>query len=745
MEPSYAALPGLPPLLLHGYLLPQVKTLSLLVPRPALPLRLDKFLAANVHGLSRKQAQALIDAGQVRVGGRRQKRSATKLQPGQTVELDYRPTGTNTPEALGPDRLLASGPGWIAINKPAGLPSHRPSADIPGVPELIAKSRVAASQVSGESAPTELTPVHRLDRETSGLLLLAGPASTRAQLSALFAERRVTKHYRCVVSPPPRGTRGLAEGPKMSAEWTLLGLSQDGLRAELEVQPREGRTHQVRLLMASMGCPIVGDLEHGHPVPGGAARMALHCLRMSWEDTVIEAPLPEGWEDLLDPSTFSTPEVPGAARLKSHRPTPVEATEGPLPERRARSKGKLRQLQVSSATARILQAGHPWVIRDRDTGNLGMFQRGDLAQLVDPRGRAVAVALVEPGSSVCARVVSNQPDAQPDAASWERRAGAALARRSKTIREARTNAYRLVHGEADGLPGLFVDRWGDTLVATRTTPMADLFRPLYPLLLERSATKALWEQDHFDDLRSGGDAPRSARRCGRWAVAEREALRWVVRESDLQYFVEPTAGLTHGLYTDQRRNRDFLRALIEEDPEAGAHVGNLFAHTAAFSVACAAAGAERVVSVDLAQRYCEWAAQNLSLNGLNTTQHPVVVAGALEWLSSASGLSGVILDPPAHARSKKSRGADWNARRDYRTLVAAAATSLRPGGWLLCCINLKGLKRDWLRREVEAGLRQAGKVLGTPPELAPPSPDHPRRKGFPEGRPFHGLFVRTRE
>ena len=64
-----------------------------------------------------------------------------------------------------------------------------------------------------------------------------------------------------------------------------------------------------------------------------------------------------------------------------------------------------------------------------------------------------------------------------------------------------------------------------------------------------------------------------------------------------------------GLYTDQRRNRDFLRALIEERPSDGSHIGNLFA-TAAFSVACAAAGAERVVSVDLAQRYCEWAAQD---------------------------------------------------------------------------------------------------------------------------------------
>jgi 23S rRNA (cytosine1962-C5)-methyltransferase len=456
--------------------------------------------------------------------------------------------------------------------------------------------------------------------------------------------------------------------------------------------------------------------------------MALHCERMAWPNQTLSCPPPDGWEALLEPAQTKTPLPQPAARKK---------------DRRRPHSPKLRTLQVSSATARILRAGHPWVIRDGDTGDLGLFKRGDLAELVDPHQVPVATALIEPRASVCARVVASSDEHFPSEAPWESRALRAASRRARTIASADTDAYRVVHGEADGLPGLFIDRWGDVLVATRTTPLADSFRSVYPAILKETACTALWEQDHFEDLRSRGSAPSSASREGRWAIGSRSIDRWTVLECGLRYLVEPTAGLTHGLYTDQRTNREMLRRLIEDEPSTGSYVANLFSHTAAFSVACAAAGASKVVSVDLARRYSEWAAQNLALNGLSTSDHPVVAEGAMEWLRGAEGLSGVIIDPPGHARSKKATGMDWNARRDYRALVTAAAAALRPGGWLLCCLNLKGLKRDWLRREVEKGMQTANKKVSGSIAIAPPSPDHPRRKGFPEGRAFHGLFVRT--
>lgn len=718
-----------------------MRTVSLIVPTPADPPRLDRFLAGCVLGLSRKQAKGLIDAGQVRLNGRTVRKAATSLHPGQQVEIDYRPSMLALPLKIGRDRLLHTGPNWFAINKPPGVPSHRAGEEVPGVPELL------------EAIPGHETaaPVHRLDRETSGVLVLATSKEARAALSELFATRAIEKTYRAVVSPPPKGDSGRVDGPgDMTLRWQRLRGSEDGTRAELAVFPEQGRTHQIRIQLAHLGSPIVGDMEHGQPLPGGSPRMALHCERLSWADVTLACPPPEAWGSLLDPVL-----LPPSARKTTGRPVAQDRNHHHPPnlgevkqvtssgDRRRSKSSRHRNLAVSAATARIVRAGHPWVIRDGDTGDLGLFKCGDLAELVDPRGLAVATALIDPSSAVCARVVGMPDDRPLSEAPWLKRALAAASKRARNVASADTDAYRVIHGEADGLPGLFVDRWGDVLVATRTTPLADLFSSTYPALLEATQCTALWEQDHFEDLRSRGAAPGDASRGGRWVVGSRDVLRWTVRESGLRYYAEPTAGLTHGLYTDQRSNRTLLRRLIEADPSAGESVANLFSHTAAFSVACAVAGAKQVTSVDLARRYSEWASQNLRLNGLDPADHPVVAEGAMEWLGRTRGLSGVILDPPAHARSKTSRAMDWNARRDYRGLVAAAANSLGPRGWLLCCINLKGLKRDWLSREVNAGLKMAKKRPEGSLTLAPPSPDHPRRKGFPEGRPFHGLLVRT--
>jgi len=707
-----------------------------MVPSPPDPPRLDRFLAACVIGLSRKQAKGLIDAGQVRLGGRTVRKASTALQAGQTVEVDYRPSMLASSVAIGKDRLLARGPQWFAIAKPEGVPSHRSGEDVPGVADLL----------EGIPDRAGAAPVHRLDRETSGVLLLGTTKESRASLSNLFATRTVEKTYRAVVSPPPQGTDGTLCGPgDMELRWTLLRTSEDGRRAELAVFPNEGRTHQIRIQLAHISCPIVGDMEHGKPLPGGSPRMALHCERLAWQDTAVTSPPPAGWEVLLEPTTAAASLLSPTQHSKSARSGQPDggADHRANDDRRRSRKAAHRTLKVSAATARILRAGHPWVIRDGDTGDLGLFKRGDLALLVDPRGEPVATALIEPTAPICARVVAGAADRPLPPDPWVSRALTADAKRRRNVASADTNAYRVIHGEADGLPGLFVDRWGDVLVATRTTPLAEVFTPTYSALLEATGCSALWEQDHFSDLRAKGATPDSGSREGRWVIGRVDQERWTVLESGLRYYVEPTAGLTHGLYTDQRTNRDLLRQVIEAEPEAGETVANLFSHTAAFSVACAVAGSAQVFSIDLAHRYSEWATQNLALNGLDPASHPVVAEGAMEWLARTKGLSGVILDPPAHARSKTSGAMDWNARRDYRALVTAAANSLRPGGWLLCCVNLKGLKRDWLTREVEAGLKETGKRADGRPALAPPSPDHPRRKGFPEGRPFHGLFVRT--
>jgi len=607
--------------------------------------------------------------------------------------------------------VIARGDGWWAIDKPPGLPSHRTDEGGVAAPERLAELTGVAAQ-----------PVHRLDRETSGVLVLAVGDAVGA-LSSRFEAREVSKTYVAIVRPAPEADATLAdEDADMHASLRVLRRSADATRAEVEVRPREGRTHQVRRLLAGAGTPILGDLEYGRPPPGGAPRMALHCLALSWDDVAIEAHRPVGWDGLLDPVA-----------------EPARAPSRPPREPRERRTSKRSTLRVSRATARILRSGHPWVVRDRDTGRLDRLEPGELVELEDPAGRWVATAVADPKREVCARVVSSRPDSKLDEEAWRRRAERAVSRRSALLTDERTDAFRLIHGEADGLPGLFVDRWGPVLVATRTTEATATFAaPVYAAVSERLPGLPLYEKDHLTDLRSRTDAASGDDLAGRWIRGGHDGDVHV-REAGLELVASPFGGLTTGFYPDQRANRALLAGLPDLP---GAEVANLFAHTGAFSVAVAAAGAGRVHSVDLSRRYLDLAAANLRRNGLGPERHPLVAEDAVRWLVAGDApLDGVILDPPVFAQGR-GRGRGFSARGDYRALVAAAARRLRPGGWLLCCRNLRSERKGKLRTEVEAGIRDAG---GRPAEVrrAGPSPDFPVLKGFPEGTSFHGVFARV--
>jgi 23S rRNA (cytosine1962-C5)-methyltransferase len=516
------------------------------------------------------------------------------------------------------------------------------------------------------------------------------------------------------------------------------------------VVPRQGRTHQIRLQLAAAGWPIVGDLEHGRPLPGGAPRMALHCAELRWDDERVACPPPPGWDALLEGPRSEA--APGSSeRAPGGRPErPAKAAKGrEAAAAGAAATGTRRALVVSRATARILGAGHPWVIADADTGPVDRLRAGEVVDLVDkgkPAARGfLAMAIVDPGAPVCARVVSTRRLRVLDDAGWRARAERALDARRALLEDPGTDALRLVHGEADGLPGIWVDRWGDCLVATRTARCSQAFwGPLVAVLAQRFPGVPLYQKDHWTDLRAadgaGGDAL-----PGRWitppaAGHPAASGSWVVREAGARFEVQPTGGLTMGLYPDQRSNRRLLAERVAG--RQGLVAGNLFAHTGAFSVALALAGVARVYNVDLSPNYLGAYRTNLALNGLAEADHPAVSADAVRWLQSAPPLDVVVLDPPAFARDR-GRGKGWNAQRDYAALVEAAARALatvEPGGLMLCCHNLRRAKKGWLRRQIDAGLARAGRKL-VACEPAGPAPDFPTLKGFPEGHTFRGLLV----
>jgi 23S rRNA (cytosine1962-C5)-methyltransferase len=369
----------------------------------------------------------------------------------------------------------------------------------------------------------------------------------------------------------------------------------------------------------------------------------------------------------------------------------------------------VKTLQIGRESIGFVERGHPWIRPDRWTRGLDRLRAGELVKLIDERGAAVATALADPAAPVCARVV---PDGWTPAAAvakaWERRAALHA--------DPATDCYRVVHGEADALPGLRVERYGNVLsVVVTAACCAPWLDQALAALAKAMPQAAIVVHDHLTDLRQGGVRSR------RWPEAALDAEAVVAgRELGVVYPLRPFAGIASGLYVDQRANRAWLRGRA-----SGARVLNLFAYTGAFSLSLLAAGATEATDVDLSQPALARAGEAAASNGLSG--HRTVRQDARGFCAGDDAFYDlVIIDPPTSAQG----GQGWVARRDYPELLQLAWARVAPGGLLLATSNAIG--KPFPLREALAAACRGGKSLATP-QLGP---DILQRKGFPEGRPF---------
>lgn len=386
----------------------------------------------------------------------------------------------------------------------------------------------------------------------------------------------------------------------------------------------------------------------------------------------------------------------------------------------------MRTLTVSRATAGFLGRGHPWVRPDRFTRGLEQLRCGEPVTLVDQQGRRLASALADPGAGVCARVYAWQPDqpfapAQALLGAWQRR-GALHADPS-------TTCYRVVHGEADGLPGVRIERYGELLVVLLTTAAAAVHADALAAAAQALLPEArVLVRLHREDLRRANVEDRP---WGGWRIDPQAVL--TATELDVRYPLRPFAGLATGLYVDQRGTRLALRAQA-----AGARVLNLFAYTGAFSLALLRAGAQAALDVDRSGPALARAREAAVLNGVHERHRTVqddcrVVLSQLAKAGERFDL--VICDPPTAAQG----GEGWVLTRDYPALLTQAWAVVEPGGLLVTCANT--LHRPVpLAAWVEAAVGREGIAVAPPPWQI----DLPQRQGFPEGRPYQLVLRRRR-
>ncbi len=388
----------------------------------------------------------------------------------------------------------------------------------------------------------------------------------------------------------------------------------------------------------------------------------------------------------------------------------------------------MRRCKVGPETVRMLELGHPWVIADKYTRQWPQGECGQLIALTDQRGVQLATALFDPKDRIVARVLAAGPlQLTTDWLAAKFRAADRLRQQHGQLEE--TNAYRLVNGEGDGLPGLTVDRYGEYLMVQLYTPAWDPYLPLLQNALQQVFQPAgIYRKLRPQETRAL-EAKSRSKDYSQLIAGSAAPVPLQVLENGLNYLVDLREGLNTGLFPDQRRNRRELMARA-----AGQRVLNLFAFTGAFSVAAAAAGAKQVTSIDVSQKYLDIARENFACNRLNPKRHEFIVGdvfAALKQLREQQRRFDIILfDPPSFSTTKKSR---FSTQGGTSKLVEATLPLLESGGLLISSSNHQKVSLEEYLKELRRGALQVGRELRTIFTSGQPE-DFPCPVSFPEGR-----------
>jgi len=656
------------------------------------------------EGTEAQRRQVFEDA-QFTMDGRITRNPERSLDTGAEIVVEV-PVGEE-PFGLPSSSDLGRGDGWVIVDKTVGMPGTL-DRDNPMNPVLFLADMLGFDRDTIE-------PVWPLPTNMGGPWLIALDEASATRLRGRLSQGDIMNTWSAIV-PTPRVSRGFFEFRGVHIEYGCARI-QDGL-AEVQLTPDFTGTDDIDPveflldLLADNHIPVVGDRERNGIMAAGSCRLRLTALYDQGGDLAHSWNTPDWW--------------PEGVSLEGEEVIEVTTEKAGLPT-----------LQISRKTLDILSLGHPWVLADRDTGNRASMKPGMLVQLQTPEGKNGPFALIEGPDKLAARIFSKSAD---DVRNFrdeiETRLDIAIANRTKLQAQSdQTDLYRRVHAEADGLPGIEIDRVGPVLRATITGGAALGFRSIiYDSLADFDPDMVILEVEHMRDIREGKKLPQAKVVKGR-ARYVKAGDRLIGREHGLRYYLEPWEGIDTGFFADQRDNRLKLASLAKPDQKWL----NLFCHTGAFSVALIAKGAH-VVSNDLSKRYLDWLDDNLKLNGLDRAMNENIVDDARNYLQSTQELfDGVIVDPPTAASGEDGF---WSVRKGYGTLLEQCFKVLKPGGMMLVCRNDRKRSGDLDELIQEAAAAQGCKIRKI--EDAPPSMDYPELEGFPEGNSFEGRLVFTR-
>ncbi len=506
----------------------------------------------------------------------------------------------------------------LVTNKPAGWNTHSPSPWAgEGLYEWL-KNR--------EPRWASLAIVHRLDKDTSGLLVLTKTSLANKSLTEQFTQRSIHKQYILVTDHPvPFDEETVhSEIHRVGEKYAVFPLKHDANQALtqfrklgvhpagtlVEATPLTGRTHQIRVHAAHIGIPILGDTLYGGTV---AHRVLLHAANLRFKH-------PRSNEELA----FSAP---------------PRFAESPADE--------------------------------------------------------IRKAIIDPQS---------------------------------------TNAFRIRHGLADVIEGLYLEQFADRLLCKTASSPSPNELQIIRAIATGTGSKYVWHS-LLDRHVRGKSLVQVSPQC---LSGDDVAEQVVIRENNVLFETRFNEGYSVGLFLDQRDNRRRVATnYVSPDfpiRKAGMHGAttlNLFAYTGGFSVCAALAGAH-TTSVDLSKKYLEWGRRNFTHNQLHPENHDFLFGDAFDWLKRFSKKGRVfdlvIVDPPTFSQSKE-RGT-FKIERDLPELVVATASVVSPGGVLFLSTNSMGIGPEEFGLIARATLSRLGRpVLQS--HYQPQPPDFPITRSEP--------------
>lgn len=383
---------------------------------------------------------------------------------------------------------------------------------------------------------------------------------------------------------------------------------------------------------------------------------------------------------------------------------------------------------ITAKGTRWVEQGHPWIYEAEIVRSEGDFENGCLVDAVSEKGKYLGTGFLSLNSKIRIRLISRNANDKFDEAFWRRRIGYAWDYR-KTVMAGDLNCCRVIFGEADGFPGLTVDKFADILVTqTLSIGMEKLKPVLFPLIAEilradGHEISGIFERNdvkirELEGLEQGK---------GWFGDAHPDSCVTEICENGVYYSVDVENGQKTGFFLDQKYNRLAVARLAK-----GKRVLDCFTHTGSFALNAAMGGAEHVTAVDVSESAIEMARKNAERNGL-AERMDFIAVNVFDLLPEleAKGrkpFDFIILDPPAFTKSRRTV---HSAERGYKEINLRALRLLPRGGYFATASCSHFMPSELFVKMLRSAALDAGVELRQI-EARQQSPDHPILWNVPE-------------